>query len=98
MEEVAPPTADDLRALLAEIGEMHMPFGMYGPAAFPPKGCPLTDLPAEYLEWFSQRGWPKGKLGRLMEQTYLIKCSGLDSLFAPFRAARGGFCHYPRKK
>ena len=98
MSEPFIPGAEELRALLAEIAEMYMPFGMYGPAHFPPKGCPISDLPAEYLDWFSQRGWPKGKLGRLMEQTYLIKNSGLDALFAPFREARGGFRHYPRKK
>ena len=55
------------------------------------------DLPTEYLDWFWQRGWPKGKLGRLMEQTLLIKNSGLDKLFDPFRAANGGRRKYPRK-
>ena len=98
MEEAQIPSGEDLRRLIEEISEMHMPFGMYGPAKFPPNGCPITDLPAEYLDWFSQRGWPKGKLGRLMEQTFLIKNCGLDKLFDPFRTARGGFRHYPRKK
>lgn len=98
MEPVPLPSADELRALLAEIAAMHMPYGMYGPKAYPPDGCPLMDLPAEYLDWFWQRGWPKGKLGRLMEQTFLIKNSGLDRLFNPFRAAQGDRCHYPRKK
>lgn len=98
MEELPVPSADDLRALLADIAEAYMPFGMYGPEKYPPKGCPITDLPTEYLEWFSLHSWPKGKLGRLMEQTYLIKCCGLDSLFAPIREARGGFYRYPRKK
>lgn len=54
------------------------------------------DLPTEYLDWFWQHGWPKGKLGRLMEQTLLIKNSGLDRLFEPFRAAAGGRRKYPR--
>ncbi len=98
MENVQPPGADDLRELLVQIAEMYMPFGMYGPAKFPPKGCPISDLPGEYLDWFAQRGWPKGKLGYLMQQTFLIKNSGLDHLFDPFREARGGFCKYPRKK
>lgn len=98
MEEAPIPTADDLRALLDEIARMYMPYGMYGPKNYPPQGCPISDLPAEYLDWFQQRGWPAGKLGRLMEQTFLIKNSGLDSLFAPYRAARGGFRHFPRKK
>ena len=98
MENVPIPGANELRELLVQIAEMHMPFGMYGSTRFPPKGCPISDLPAEYLDWFSQRGWPKGKLGYLMQQTFLIKNSGLDHLFTPFREARGGFRKYPGKK
>ncbi len=95
MEEAPVPSADELRALLADIAGCHIPYGMYGPAKYPPDGCPLMDLPTEYLDWFSQRGWPKGKLGRLMEQTLLIKNSGLDALFTPFRTANGGRRKYP---
>ncbi len=95
MEEAPIPSADELRALLAEIAGYRMPFGMYGPGNYPPEGCPLMDLPGEYLDWFAQRGWPKGKLGRLMEQTFLIKNSGLDSLFTPFRQANGGRRRFP---
>ena len=98
MQDAAIPSADDLRAMLAEIAAMHMPYGMYGPAKSPPDGCPLMDLPTEYLDWFWQRGWPKGKLGRLMEQTLLIKDSWMDALFEPFRKAQGGRRKYPRKK
>lgn len=98
MDSAPLPSADDLRTLLSEIAAMHMPFGMYGPGTYPPDGCPLMDLPAEYLDWFWQRGWPKGKLGRLMEQAFLIKNCGLDHLFDSFRAAQGGRRHYPRKK
>ena len=97
MQNAPIPSADDLRALLAEIAAAHMPYGKYGPATYPPEGCPLMDLPTEYLDWFWQRGCPKGKLGRLMEQTLLIKNSGLDKLFDPFRAANGGRRKYPRK-
>jgi hypothetical protein len=32
-----------------------------------------------------------------MEQTLLIKNSGLDQLFEPFRAAAGGRRKFPRK-
>ncbi len=97
MEEAPIPTPEELRALLADIADCHMPFGMYGPGKYPPEGCPLMDLPTEYLDWFSQRGWPKGKLGRLMEQTLLIKNSGLDELFTPFRTANGGRRKYPTR-
>jgi len=98
MEPFSPPSADDLKALLVEIAAMHMPYGKYGPKSYPPNGCPLMDLPTEYLDWFWQRGWPKGKLGRLMEQTFLIRNSGLDCLFNPFRAANNGrTTHHHRK-
>ena len=84
------PDAEDLRKLVEEIAQTHIPFGMYGPAKYPPKGCPLMDVPQEYLAWFQAKGFPKGKLGRLMEQCLLLKGNGLDSLFDPFRKANGG--------
>lgn len=94
MQDVPIPSADDLRALLEEIAVTNMPYGMFGPKKFPPKGCPLMDLPLEYLDWFSQRGWPAGNLGRLMEQTMLIRNSGFDKLFEPYRKALGGRRRY----
>lgn len=97
MEDAPIPTADELQALLADIAAMHMPYGMYGPKSFPPDGCPLMDLPTEYLDWFWQRGWPKGKLGRLMEQCLLIKNAGFDTLFTPYRRQNGGRRKYPKK-
>ncbi len=90
MNDPALPDAEQLRALVAEIAAAFMPFGKYGPAHFPPEGCPVMDLPLEYLAWFQMKGFPKGKLGRLMEQSFLLRTSGLDDLFAPFRQARGG--------
>ncbi len=77
------PDAEDLRKLVEEIAQTHIPFGMYGPAKYPPKGCPLMDVPQEYLAWFQAKGFPKGKLGRLMEQCLLLKGNGLDSLLTP---------------
>lgn len=47
------------------------------------------DVPQEYLAWFQAKGFPKGKLGRLMEQCLLLKGNGLDPLFDPFRKANG---------
>ncbi len=98
MEEADIPTAEDLQNLLRQIADTYMPFGMYGPDRYPPKGCPLSDLPVYYLDWFAQRGFPKGKLGYLMQQTLLIKNSGLDRLFNSGRTSRGGFRPFPRKK
>lgn len=85
MNDSGIPDAEDLRKLVEEIAQAHIPFGMYGPAKYPPKGCPLMDVPQEYLAWFQAKGFPKGKLGRLMEQCLLLKGNGLDNLFDPFR-------------
>jgi hypothetical protein len=81
------------RNLLAEIGNMHMPFGKFGSKEYPPAGVPLIDLPVEYLVWFKERGFPKGRLGELMAQVCEIKEVGMDSVFDPLREARGG--RYP---
>ncbi len=80
----------ELAAALAEIGRLHMPFGKFGPQQFPPHGVPLYDLPVEYLLWFKQKGFPKGKLGKLLELVCQIKVDGAESVFQPFRQAAGG--------
>lgn len=90
MDGMGIPDAEDLRKLVAEIAQAHIPFGMFGPAKYPPKGFPIMDLPVEYLTWFHERGFPKSKLGRLMEQCWFLRSNDLDSLFEPFRQARGG--------
>ncbi len=81
---------DDFRDLLLEIGKTHMPFGKFGPNFHPPKGVPIIDLPPEYLNWFKERGFPKGQLGELMAQVCEIKDLGMDQIFDPLRAANGG--------
>lgn len=81
---------EDFRNLLAEIGATHMPYGKFGIQAHPPRGVPVMDLPIEYLAWFKERGFPKGRLGELMEQVFEIKAAGMDMVFDPLRAARGG--------
>lgn len=80
----------ELAEAVAEIGKMHMPFGKFGPQQHPPKGVPLYDLPVEYLMWFKQKGFPKGKLGKLLELTCQIKMDGAESVFEPFRRKAGG--------
>lgn len=92
------PDAEDLKRLVTEIAETHIPFGMYGPAKYPPAGCPLMDVPLEYLAWFQMKGFPKGKLGKLMEQALLLRGNGLDMLFEPFRKSRGGRTTGKKKK
>lgn len=81
---------EDFRNLLMEIGQTHIPFGKFGIKAHPPAGVPIMDLPIEYLAWFHERGYPKGRLGELMAQVFEIKSVGMDSVFDPLRKARGG--------
>lgn len=91
---------EDFRRLLSEIATTHMPFGKFGPQDYPPHGVPVMDLPQEYLAWFQQRGFPKGRLGELMAHVCEIKEVGMDSVFDPLRAARGGrfpLRHTPRR-
>lgn len=64
--------------MLKTIVTMKMPFGKY-------KGRQLCDLPVEYLEWFSRKGFPPGKIGMLLSTVYEIKLNGLDYLLAPLK-------------
>ena len=56
--------------LLMQLVKMKMPFGKY-------KDRLLCDLPVSYLEWFQRKGFPKGKLGALLETMYEIKINEL---------------------
>ena len=55
-----------------------MPFGRFA-------GRLLYDLPAEYLCWFEQRGFPDGDLGRLLQIVLEAKRQGADHAFDPLR-------------
>ena len=81
---------EDFRNLLVEIGRTRMPFGKFGIKVYPPAGVPIMDLPVEYLIWFQQNGFPKGRLGELLAQVCEIKSVGMDSVFDPIRRANGG--------
>ncbi len=59
--------------ILKEICVHKMPFGKY-------KGTLLADLPVSYLEWFSRKGMPPGKLGMQLSTVYEIKLNGLEDL------------------
>lgn len=69
MQPLPMPDATLLTALVS----MQMPFGKY-------KGRILCNLPVSYLEWFSQKGFPAGRLGLLLQTLYEIKLNGLDYL------------------
>lgn len=59
--------------MLKEIVIMQMPFGKY-------KGTVLKNLPVSYLEWFARKGFPKSKLGNLLQCLLEIKMNGLEDL------------------
>lgn len=66
--------ADELIAL----AEMRMPYGAH-------KGKLLIDLPEHYIVWMAGEGFPKGKLGEMLQTVYDIKVNGLEYLFEPLR-------------
>lgn len=61
---------------LIELANYKMPFGKY-------QGRYLVDLPEAYYTWFRQKGFPGGKLGRLMKEMDEIKINGLESMIRP---------------
>lgn len=65
---------------LEELVSVRMPFGKY-------EGRRICELPEFYLVWFRQKGFPPGKLGRLMALMYEIKLNGLESLLKPLEEA-----------
>lgn len=73
-EEYNQPDPD----LLIQLVRMKMPFGKF-------KDRGLCDLPVSYLEWFKRKGFPKGKLGVLLETLYEIKINGLEELLQPLK-------------
>lgn len=63
---------------LRELATTRMPFGKYS-------GQRLIDLPEPYVVWFSQQGFPKGKLGKMLRTLYEVKVNGLEYLFEPLK-------------
>lgn len=70
------PVADSDRLLA--VARWTMPFGRY-------KGVVLIDLPEPYLVWFSQRGFPEGRLGEALALALEMKMNGLEKLVLPLR-------------
>ncbi len=63
---------------LIDLVNIRMPFGKY-------KDRILCDLPVSYLEWFSRKGFPPGKLGAQLSAMYEIKLNGLEPLLKPLK-------------
>lgn len=72
MPQVIQPDSE----ILIELSKMKMPFGKY-------KNLLLINLPEPYLVWFSQKGFPQGKLGQMLQMVYEIKLNGLEYLLKP---------------
>ncbi len=67
-------TKEDLVSIANDI----MPFGKY-------QGRRLIDLPEPYLLWFADKGFPKGRLGKLLTLVLEIQVNGLTELITPLR-------------
>jgi uncharacterized protein len=63
---------------LLKLARTKMPYGKY-------KDRLLIDLPEPYLVWLNHEGFPKGRLGQLLEALYEIKLNGLEYLLKPLR-------------
>ena len=63
----------DYQKHLIELAHYKMPFGKY-------KDRYLVDIPEGYYTWFRQKGFPDGKLGRLLQEMHEIKINGLEPM------------------
>jgi len=61
------------KKFLIQLAHTKMPFGKY-------KGRYLIDLPEYYVVWFHGQGFPKNKLGNMLEMVYTLKLNGLEDL------------------
>jgi uncharacterized protein len=67
------PNVTDNTVYLLRLAKTKMPFGKY-------QGRYLIDLPEAYLVWFSQKGFPEGELGSMLQAIYEIKINGLEHM------------------
>ncbi len=63
---------------LETLATYKMPFGKF-------KDQYLLDIPEAYYVWFQKKGWPEGKLGRLMQEVFEIKINGLEPILRKLR-------------
>ncbi|WP_300464729.1 DUF3820 family protein [Desulfobacula sp.] len=59
------PVIPDKKEFIA-LTTIKMPYGKY-------KGFRFVDLPDPYLVWFSQKGFPEGKLGQILQSRAKIQ-------------------------
>lgn len=58
---------------LVKLAHTKMPYGKY-------EGRYLINLPEHYVVWYHNKGFPKGKLGEMLETVYTLKVNGLEEL------------------
>lgn len=58
---------------LIQLAHTKMPYGKY-------KGKYLIELPEYYVVWYHNKGFPKGKLGEMLNLVYELKLNGLEEL------------------
>tara|TARA_R110001592_G_scaffold13718_5_gene62671 strand:+ start:20575 stop:20796 length:222 start_codon:yes stop_codon:yes gene_type:complete len=63
---------------LIDVSKMKMPYGKY-------KGTFLIDLPEHYIVWYNNKGFPKGKLGLMLDLVYELKLNGLEDIVRKIR-------------
>lgn len=61
------------KQFLIDVSKMRMPYGKY-------KGRFLIDLPEHYIVWYHNKGFPKGKLGKMLGLVYELKLNGLEDI------------------
>lgn len=61
------------KQFLIDTANMRMPFGKY-------KGVFLVDIPEYYLVWYKNKGFPVGKLGKMMALVYELQLNGLEDI------------------
>lgn len=66
---------------LLELVDTQMPFGRYA-------GLFLIDLPEPYVVWFYNKGFPKGRLGKMLGLLYEIKVNGLEPLVRKLKPSK----------
>lgn len=61
------------KQFLIDVSKMRMPYGKY-------KGRFLIDLPEHYIVWYHNKGFPNGKLGKMLGLVYELKLNGLEDI------------------
>ena len=67
------------KQFLIDTAKMRMPFGKY-------KGVYLVDIPEYYLVWYKNKGFPAGKLGKMMGLVYELQLNGLDDVLRKIKS------------